>query len=398
MNERVLYRLELQARDIEAVMSEHGLETQVSGGFVHAGAVTFQLENAAGIDAPTRKTLARVLRTLLGVSQVTLSGRGAMVDITLDHGERLDLLPLLENDIDLSPAMMSLGWSTNNRPVLLNLQDKTWNHVAILGGPGAGKTALLRTSAVALAVSSRQSLAQMVFIDPNCRRPEADAGPGLDALHYLPHALSAVLVQLEDIANGLSFLVDESAHRRARGIRRPDIVLFLDNVDALLEDGGAPVREPLQQLLAEGHESGIRLVMAARPPQGDSENHFGKLLSHKSVLHIVGRVADRAAAHHAPGLSAVGAEELLGRGDFIVVNDEQVVRFQSAYTDRYDLHWCLESLQRRRPPALLARSTSDRPGATSSSRPGAEFDFAFDGNRVSVAPPGERLHVGVDSD
>lgn len=396
MNERLLYRLELQARDIEAVMSEHGLEAQVTGGYVNGGAVTFQVDEAAGIDAPTRNTLARVLRALLGVSEVRLTGRGAQLDVTLDDGERLDLLPLLESEIALSPAMASLGWSTDDRPLLVNLQDATWNHIAILGEPSAGKTSLLRTAAVALAISSRQSVAQMVFVDPDCVRPEADSGPGLGALHYLPHALSAVLMDLEDVANGLAFLVDESAHRRKHGIRRPVIAVFIDNVDRLLESGGAPIREALQQLLAEGHESGVQLVMAAHPPQQSAEDHLGNLLSRKTVLRIVGRVGDGAAARRATGVSDSGAEELLGRGDFMVIREENAVRFQSAFVDRYDLHWCLESLQRRRPPALLARSTSARPVSGASRTGDHEFEFSFDGTRVSVSTPGERLRVGVD--
>lgn len=396
MNERLLYRLELQARDIEAVMSEHGVRAQVTGGYVDGGAVTFQVDEAAGIDAPTRNTLARVLRTLLGVSEVRLTGRGAQLDVMLDDGERLDLLPLLESDIGLSPAIASLGWSTDDRPLLVNLQDTTWNHIAILGGPSAGKTALLRTAAVALAISSRQSVAQMAFVDPDCVRPEVDSGPGLGALHYLPHALSAVLTDLEDVANGLAFLVDECAHRRKHGVRRPVIVVFIDNVDHLLESGGAPIRDALRQLLAEGHESGVQLVMAARPPQQDAEDHFGNLLSRKSLLRIVGRVGDAAAARRATGVSDSGAEELLGRGDFMVLREENAIRFQSAFVDRYDLHWCLESLQRRRPPALLARSTSARPALGASRTGDHEFEFSFDGTRVSVSTSGERLRVEVD--
>lgn len=396
MNERLLYRLELQARDIEAVMSEHGVRAQVTGGYVDGGAVTFQVDEAAGIDAPTRNTLARVLRTLLGVSEVRLTGRGAQLDVMLDDGERLDLLPLLESDIGLSPAIASLGWSTDDRPLLVNLQDTTWNHIAILGGPSAGKTALLRTAAVALAISSRQSVAQMAFVDPDCVRPEVDSGPGLGALHYLPHALSAVLTDLEDVANGLAFLVDECAHRRKHGVRRPVIVVFIDNVDHLLESGGAPIRDALRQLLAEGHESGVQLVMAARPPQQDAEDHFGNLLSRKSLLRIVGRVGDAAAARRATGVSDSGAEELLARGDFMVLREENAIRFQSAFVDRYDLHWCLGSLQRRRPPALLARSTSARPALGASRTGDHEFEFSFDGTRVSVSTSGERLRVEVD--
>ncbi|MFW6096679.1 MAG: FtsK/SpoIIIE domain-containing protein [Chloroflexota bacterium] len=396
MNERLLYRLELQARDIEAVMSEHGVDAQVTGGNVDGGAVTFQVDEAAGIDAPTRNTLARVLRTLLGVSEVRLTGLGAQLDVMLDDGDRLDLLPLLESDIDLSPAIVALGWSTNDRPLLVNLQDTTWNHIAILGGPSAGKTALLRTAAVALSISSRQSVAQMVFVDPDCVRPEVDSGPGLGALHYLPHALSAILMDLEDVANGLAFLVDECAHRRKHGVRRPVVVVFIDNVDHLLESGGAPVRDALQQLLAEGHESGVQLVMAARPPQQGAEDHFGSLLSRKSILRLVGRVGDAAAARLATGVSDSGAEELLGRGDSMVVREENAIRFQSAFVDRYDLHWCLQSLQRRRPPALLARSTSARPAPGASRTGDHEFEFSFDGTRVSVSMSGERLRVGVD--
>lgn len=387
MKERILHRLELQALDIEAIMSQHDLDAQVHGGYVDAGAVRFQVQGAASVDARTRDQLAHALREALGAEEVRLSGKDSTFDISLDACDRIDLLQLLESDIVLSAAMVSLGWSTDDRPLLLNLHDTISSHVAILGGPSAGKTALLRTYAISLAISSRQSVAQMVFIDPKCPRPEPDTGPGLRTLHYLPHSLSAVLVELEDIANGLAFLVDESAHRRAHGVRRPTIVVFIDNVDHLLQAGGSPIRDSLQQLLTSGSESGIQLVMAARPPQQNTADPFGDLLARKSVLRIVGRVADATHARKTTRLAQSGAEELLGRGDFIVAREEEFVRFQSAFVDMYDLHWCLESLQRRRPPALLAHATKAHPLSGAKGDDGAAIQFSFDGRRVSVSAP-----------
>jgi DNA segregation ATPase FtsK/SpoIIIE-like protein len=141
-----------------------------------------------------------------------------------------------------------------------------------------------------------------------------------------------------------------------------------------------------------GPDSGVHLIMAFRPDAEDSNSteHVAALLKLKAVVRIVGRVADARQSQAAALAPQLGAQNLLGRGDFLVTDEEKSVRVQTAFVDEYDLHWVLESLQRRRPPTVVARPTSSRPwipGASSSEEPVQQF--SFDGHEIRLREEAE---------
>jgi DNA segregation ATPase FtsK/SpoIIIE-like protein len=325
------------------------------------------------------------LEDCLETPWVTLELERTTLNISVGRRESLDLLDLVDHKRKLSPRAALLGWTSDDRPLLLNFASGGLSNVLFYGATGAGKTAALRTCAVSLALGSRQSQVQMLFLDPQCGRAEAGSAPGLASLHYLPHALTAVVSSLEDAAAVLASLTDEMTYRSQHNIREPRIVVFIDNLDALLDDGGTPVRQPLQQLLSGGSVRGIHLVLAARPEESGSDHQLEDLLGLNSVLKIVGGLSERYKAPQSAFVPNVGAEHLVGLGDFLVVGEDEAIRFQAAYVDSYDLHWCLETLQRRRPPAVLARSAKAAPPISSKMAENGEIvKFAFDGHQVSV--------------
>ena len=397
MNERLRHRLEVQASEIEEALARQAVHAQVEGGKAGPQSVSFMASGCEPIDTRTWNELRADLEDSLGVPWITLAMQREKLQITVGRAATLDLLELLDHKLSLPAGVAALGWSTEDRPLLLNLNDEAVGHVVFLGGHAAGKTAVLRTAAVSLALSSRQSHVQMLFINPESAEPEASPGPGLSALHYLPHALTAVVTQLEDIAEVLTFLVDEMAYRRSHAVRLPRIVVFVDGLETLLQDGDAPVCGPLMSLLTDGSYSGIHLILATQPVQPGPKNGLADLLALKPVLRIVGKVRDPKEAQAVMLLPESGAENLNGRGDFLILREDQAVRFQSAFVDSYDLYWCLDSLQRNRPPALLARPTAAQPVPISVHRDEADgLVFSFDGRRIeieeSVDEVRQRLH------
>jgi DNA segregation ATPase FtsK/SpoIIIE-like protein len=60
---------------------------------------------------------------------------------------------------------------------------------------------------------------------------------------------------------------------------------------------------------------------------------LGSLVKANFPLRLVGSVASSEDAKVAAGCGGTGAEKLLGRGDFLLVNKGQVVRFQAAWVD-----------------------------------------------------------------
>ncbi|HRE27042.1 MAG TPA: hypothetical protein PK954_10450 [Anaerolineales bacterium] len=61
-------------------------------------------------------------------------------------------------------------------------------------------------------------------------------------------------------------------------------------------------------------------------------------------VRLVGRVGSAEDARVAAGVSATGAERLLGRGDFMAVAAGQTVRFQAAWVPPVDWDMALRRL------------------------------------------------------
>ncbi|RMH00652.1 MAG: hypothetical protein D6706_03415 [Chloroflexi bacterium] len=354
---RLQHQLEIQSRQIESVFTRHNLDVQIAGGRVEPRTIRFDLRTyvAEGLDRLT--ALAQELRGVLRVP-VHIERENGMwrVRVSRDVEPPVSLLDMLAIWSDVPPQTAVLGLSNAGEPIFLPL-DGTVSHVLIAGSAEAGKTTLLRTIAVSLAMLNRQSRLQLAIIGP-----ESDISPDaygiLEPLNYLPHIVNPVVYRTEEAADLLNGLVSELDYRQEQRIKHPAIVVLVDRVAALLENGGEPVREPLTYLVQHGIKAGIYLVMTAR--RANNESLPSWIDAHVS-LRITGRVDTPEEAYAATGLPDSQAEYLLGQGDFLAVSGDMLTYFQGAFVSDSDLHMCITELQRRRARVLLAQPVSIRP-------------------------------------
>lgn len=350
------HRLQIQADAIRNVFGHRGIAVHVEASTLYAGFTSFVVEGG-GVVADTH-SLETALRHRLNCDLLRITrwqGR-LLLEIPSLPEPAVNLLELLET-LPPMPYVAALGWSEDARPVLLNLSAQDTGHVLLRGEAYAGKTSLLRSSAVSLAMSSRQSQIQMVFVDPRFSGEMGSSGD-LGTMQYLPHALHPPVSTVERVARLLAALGDEWRYRRRQRVKNPRIVVFVDRAGELLRRGGAVIEKPLRLLLERGVTSGIHLIMSARASGGDDLDQLTALQPLLRIDGWRGRSQESVAGmEREPVLS----RELLGQGDFLASYGEETVRFQAAYLNAYDLHFILEYLQRHRPPPILARPTGARP-------------------------------------
>jgi S-DNA-T family DNA segregation ATPase FtsK/SpoIIIE len=170
--------------------------------------------------------------------------------------------------------------------------------------------------------------------------------------------------------------------RRREGFQLPRVVVFIEDLATALENGRRPFKEALLRLLEDGGRAGIHIVAATERPQAPT---LDTLLKNGLPVRICGRLTNEGEAWAATGITQSGAEQLLGRGDFVAVVTGNVVRFQAAYIGDYDLHLCVDSLHRDRPPTIIAQPWDGRPRLASGLQ-NAAGTFYFDGRNVNLAP------------
>ncbi|MFQ6100741.1 MAG: DNA translocase FtsK [Anaerolineae bacterium] len=362
-------RLEFQADRIEAVLALHKVPARVTGGTVTPRWVRFQVLPAVGTKISKIKGLSEELAAALDASNCRVSRRGAAVavEVPRDDPQPVRLLPLFrqldDGDGSMPPVTAILGLAEDGAPLLIRLPSPDVAHILVAGTTGSGKTMLLQTMILSLAMANpapspfqregRAGGLTLMLIDPK--------GAAFGLFEGLPHLARPVIRDVEETTEALNSLVHlmerrgssppasgfavsayagrspelvEGRSRRAGpnggagGGSHPRVVVVIDELADLLMVGGKPVQWALTRLTQRGREAGIHIVAATQKP---TTAVLGPLVKANFPVRLVGRVTSVEDARTATGWSGTGAERLMGRGDFLAVAEGRVIRFQAAY-------------------------------------------------------------------
>lgn len=321
--------LDYQANHLEALFTSHKLDVAVNGVQLSPRWIRFILNLGLGTKISSVENLAEELALALGVPTVRVSRSiGALaLEVPLPNPLPVHLLALLPDLPVLPPVTGILGLSLEGEPYTLPLMAPEVTHVLIAGATGCGKTELLRTMLVSLALYNRQAHLQLALIDPKRR--------GLTPLGGLPHLLAPVATDSVEAEELLKYIVSEMERRDQENLpATPRIVLAVDEVADLLTMGGKEVENLLVRLAQRGREAGFHLICSTQRP---SANAVPSSIKANLPARLVGKVASAQEALTASGISGTSAETLMGNGDFISIIGGQITRFQVAYTGLPDI-------------------------------------------------------------
>ncbi len=342
-------KLEFQADRIEAVLSLHKIPARVTGGTVTPRWVRFQVLPAVGAKISKIKGLSEELAAALDASNCRISRRGAAVavEVPRDDPTPVQLMPLFRqlNDGDagttgsanVPPITAILGLAEDGAPLLIRLPSPDVAHVLVAGTTGSGKTVLMQTMILSLAmtnpapspfqINGAPGGLRLMLIDPK--------GYAFAPFEGLPHMARGVIRDTDEAVEALRSLVHlmERAGPSPRGPTdepqaQPHIVVVIDELADLLMTGGKPMETALTRLTQRGREAGIHIVAATQKPSAEV---LGPLIKANFPVRLVGRVTSGSDARTATGWTGTGAERLMGRGDFVAVAEGRVMHFQAAY-------------------------------------------------------------------
>ncbi|MBL8058276.1 MAG: DNA translocase FtsK [Anaerolineales bacterium] len=314
--------LDAHSDRIEQVLAAHRLPVQVQGGTVTPRWVRYHFTAAPGARLSAIRGLAEELALALEAPAVRVAREGGTLALEVPRAEPapVRLLPLLRGLPALPPSTACLGLAEDGRPLLIRLASPEVAHLLVAGTTGSGKTELLRSLALSLALTHRQAHLQLVLIDPKRR--------GLAPLERWPHCLAPVIAEPAAIRAWLERLVGEMERRDRAGATDPRLVIVVDELADLLAVAGKPAEAALTRLAQRGREAGLHLVAGLQKPAAAV---VGPLLKANFPVRLVGRVASAEDARVASGRAGSGAERLLGRGDFLAAAAGGLTRFQAAW-------------------------------------------------------------------
>jgi S-DNA-T family DNA segregation ATPase FtsK/SpoIIIE len=338
-------RLEMEAARIDSVLQSHRIPGRVAGGTVLPRVVRYELAMALGARVRQVSNLAEEIALALGVrsARVVRAGGAIQVEVPREEPATVELLPLCRRLTSVPPLTAVLGLDEDGVPLLVRLPSPEVAHILLAGTSGSGKTALLRSILLSLALFNPQADLQIIVIDPK--------GRGLAPLASLPHLMVAPMTDPREAAERLARLVDEMIARDRQRRSAPAIVVAIDEVADVVEAGGAEVEAGIRRLAQRGREAGIHLVAATQKP---TASVLGTLAKANFPVRLVGAVTSPEEAKVATGQAGTGAEKLLGRGDFLLVTHGQSWRFQAAY---------ISEAEATRAVAAVCRCPGDGPAA-----------------------------------
>lgn len=365
--------LEYQADQIEMVLTSHRVPGRVTGGVVTPRWISYRVFPEISTKVSKIVGLSEELALRLGAPRVRISRQGAavQVDVPREDAQVVRLVNLCRQVKEIPKQTAILGMDESGLPLLLRLPSPEVAHVLISGTTGSGKTALARSIALSLAMHNRLGEIQMIFIDPKGNGFDPfitfEGGHGGPAL---PHLLRPAVQDVHQAIFLLGEMVEEMVRRDRESISEPRVIIFIDEVADLMEQGGKAMDRLMTRLTQRGRSAGLHIVACTQKPLAAS---IGSLTRSNFPVRLVGSVASADDAKIAAGIPGTGAEKLLGRGDFLLVAKGHVTRFQAAYISEQEIRQIVTRMssgmrqsrrwltQQPEPQPLAATGTDGRP-------------------------------------
>ncbi len=324
------HKYDLQAERIESVLTAHKVPARVWQATITPRFVRFDVTTALGTRLNKVSNLAEELAFSLGarVTRIYRDGGVLHIEVPRETPRAVRLVALCHGLKTVPPHCAVLGVDDGGVPLLMRIDSPDVAHVLIAGTTGSGKTGVMRTLLLSLAMHNHPGQMQLVLLDPK--------GRGLAPLARLPHLWRGHGIAQDARAAGdvLQALVEEMVQRDATRRLLPRIVIGIDELADLLMEGGKPVADALTRLTQRGREAGIHILAATQKP---AATLLGGLAKANFPVRLVGSVVSPEDAKVAAGIAGTGAERLLGHGDFLLVSKGQIIRFQAAYASMAEM-------------------------------------------------------------
>jgi len=285
-----------------------------------------------------------------------------------------------EEAAERSKLAFGLGQDVAGQPFSADLARMP--HVLIAGATGSGKSVCVNAIVCSLLMRASPTEVKLILIDP--KRVEMAQYKGI------PHLLCEVIVDNDKAVNALKWTVGtmesryhEFAQRGVRNVagynealrpgepRMPYIVVVIDELADLMMVSAYEVEATITRIAQLARATGIHLVVATQRPSVQVITGLIKANIPSRIAFAMTSGVDSRTI-----LDAVGAEDLLGRGDMLYqpIDAPRAVRLQGVLVTDTEIetlarHWRAQGGPRYR-PEITAPKRDGKAGG----RPGEEGD------------------------
>ena len=362
------------ARNLEAALASHGVETRVTGMEVGPTVTRYELSLGKGVKVSRVTSLHKDIAYAMASADVRIlapipgrSAIGVEVPNTDRHLVALGDILCTKTALDAQhPLEVALGQDISGNAVMANLASMP--HVLIAGATGAGKSSCINSVITSLLMRTTPDEVRMILIDP--KRVE------LGQYDRLPHLLTQVVTNPKKAANALSWAVKEMERRydvlseigfrditgyntaydegrlasdlnEEREFERMSfVVVVVDELNDLMMVAARDVEDSITRLAQMARAVGIHLVIATQRPSVNVITGVIKANIPSRMAFAVSSLADSRVILDQPG-----AERLIGKGDMLVLGSNSSVaqRVQGCWVGEAEIHQVVAHWRRQAP-------------------------------------------------
>jgi len=248
-----------------------------------------------------------------------------------------------------APLRIALGRNVAGTPVVADLT--AMPHLLIAGATGSGKSVCINSIVAALLFRHPPETLHLIMIDPKMVE--------LVNFNGIPHLLSPVIVELEQVVGALTWAMHEMEERykrfaklgvrnlttynqamaKQRGEQLPYVVIVIDELADLMMSAPEAIERLICRIAQMARATGIHLVIATQRPSVDVVTGLIKANFPARISFAVTSMVDSRVVLDMPG-----AEKLLGRGDmlFQAPDAPAPVRLQGCFVSDEELDALVE--------------------------------------------------------
>lgn len=324
------YRKSTQKSSIEPVilenkLSEFGFETSVED-IKHGPIISrYELKLAKGVKLSQVRNVSEDISLALTSKNIRIQAPvpgTSLIGIEVPN-EKQDIIGLKKvlSKIDTKAQLpIALGVNTVGVPKTIDLTKMP--HLLIAGQTGSGKSVFINTAILSILFNKTPEECQLVLVDP--KRVE------MTSYKNIPHLRWPVVTEPVDALQVFDALIEEMEYRykllsfkKVRNIesynkstedRLPYIVTIVDEMADLMMTSGKVLETMIVRLAQLARAVGIHLILATQKPvvkviTGLIKSNMPSRISFQVTSKTDSRVI----------LDCNGAEQLIGRGDMLVV-------------------------------------------------------------------------------
>ena len=281
---------------------------------------------------------------------------------------------------------IALGKTISNETFVVDLAKMP--HLLMAGATGQGKSVGLNAVLTSLLYKKHPAEVKFILVDPKkveltlfnkierhylAKLPDSEEAIITDTTKVV-HTLNSLCIEMDNrydlLKNAMVRNIKEyNAKFKARKLNPNDghqflpyIVLVIDEFADLIMTAGKEVETPIARLAQLARAIGIHLIVATQRP---SVNVITGIIKANFPARIAFRVTSKIDSRTI--LDAGGADQLIGRGDLLYTNGNDIVRIQCAFVDTPEVERITEFIgsQRAYAEAYLLPEYVDEESGTS---------------------------------